>query len=72
MHKNTVLDADVFDIMVERRRVYAATTASNVVFGHASRLTHRQHLAVPHVSAVLHTQQRIRKTILTRHHLLLA
>jgi hypothetical protein len=43
---------DVFDVTVERRRVYAASTASNVASGHTSKLTHRQHLAVPHVSAV--------------------
>jgi hypothetical protein len=43
---------DGFDITVERRRVYAATTASNIASGHASRLTHRQHLVVPHVSTV--------------------
>jgi hypothetical protein len=39
VHKNTVLHADDFDIMVERWRVYATTAGNDVASGHASRLT---------------------------------
>jgi hypothetical protein len=46
VHKNSVLDADSFDIVV-RRRVCGATIASDVTSGHTSRLTHKQHLAFP-------------------------
>jgi hypothetical protein len=46
MHKNSVLDADGFDISI-RRRVCAATTASDVASNHTSRLIHGQHLAFP-------------------------
>jgi hypothetical protein len=61
----------------ERWRVCAATTASNVAFGHTSSLTHTQHLAFPHVSAIasVHSSayarcRTVRKTVLNMHHLL--
>jgi hypothetical protein len=46
VHKNSVIDADSFDIAV-RRRVCGATIASDVASGHTSKLIHRQHLAFP-------------------------
>jgi hypothetical protein len=49
LHKNIVLQAEGFDITVKRRRVYVTTAGSDVASGHASRLTNRQQLAVPHV-----------------------
>jgi hypothetical protein len=78
-----VIDADSFDIAV-KRTVCAATTASDVASGHASRLTHRQHLARQHLAfpqvstnAPMHSTayagcRTARKTILNRHHLLQA
>jgi hypothetical protein len=73
-----VLDADSFDIAV-RPRVRAATTTSDVTFGHTARLTHGQHLSFPEVSTNASMRSTAyagccaaQKTILNMHHLLQA
>jgi hypothetical protein len=52
MYKDIVLNANDFDITVERHRVCANATTSTVTSARGSRLTQREHFAFPQIIAM--------------------
>jgi hypothetical protein len=74
MHKDDVLNANGFNITIKRRCVCANATTSIVTSARGSRLTYREYLTFPQVSAMASMCtsdygrcHKARKTILNRH-----